>query len=144
MNTEEKVQCSHCSAWLERRCFPPSALKGAYAQKRCTKCGNAANKMSRHKEPLITTYRSIRRREKRAGKECTLSCYSDVRAVFERHKYRCAATGVCAQGPQLTLIRVRAEEPLGINNAVPVLIQFARHHACLPESLADDHGHNTP
>ena len=38
-----------------------------------------------------------------------------------------------AEGPQLTLIRVRAEEPLGIDNAVPVLINY---HACLPKSLS--------
>ena len=73
----------------------------------------------------------IRRREKAKGVDVVVDL-RDVKAIMEQYEHRCVVTGKAAPEHKLTLIRVKEEEPMTIDNAVPVAVSYARTHPTLP------------
>ena len=127
----EEKWCIMCKAMLPTTAFSPSILKSG--QKRCASCCKEVVRQYRKNEPLATVLLTIQRREKRLGGVCTITRVGDIRTVLAAYSNRCMATG--KTGERLTLIRIDANEPMSLENAIPVCSSFARHHPVFPPSL---------
>ena len=82
---------------------------------------------------VATALRTIQKREKRLGGICALTGVADIRSVLVAYANRCMATG--KNGERLTLVRINADEPLSMENAIPVCAAFARNHPTFPPML---------
>ena len=77
----------------------------------------------------------MKQRSRRNKCEYFIKNVSEMLAVFKLYGNRCVATGEVFKPEELTLIQVKPDLPLSIENAVPVSRKFSRFNAHLPEVL---------
>jgi hypothetical protein len=101
--------CNTCGV-LPRTCFQPSSLRKSLHK--CRACMTERNKRYYRDRKEVFTCARVRRREK---------CQLDpgvLRHILQLHGGRCIVTG--EESDALTLVRIDASRPLGLDNAAPV------------------------
>lgn len=112
------ILCKGCAAFLPASSFDPSSVREYKHQ--CKACRAHTQRLYRERQRTVFLAANLRRLTKMKTSGCapTFSA-ADAGEVLKKYEGRCIITGE-ADITKLTLVRLREDEPLSVDNVAPV------------------------